>query len=256
MKNVALVGILAVSSLLAVGQATHTPKSATTKSATPESDTTQIIINIVRNGYLEYNKTTTIGQALAGTFQVGEWKAFKTEKGAIIVEFDGSQVFGAFGEFDSTGDQGGTDGNCEANLICMALWNKLDADCRSNADALGYKTTYDNLTLQLSAVNQQIDDLDKQLSNTSISDYDRVRDNLYRKDGKYEELGKEREQLQNRLRDLKDPSPACFNSACEQNVKDPIPITVQFSINYDGTFQYEANDMGLSVEALFKKIYK
>lgn len=216
MKYVAIVGILAVSGLLAVGQATHTPKSATAKSATPDSDTTQII-NIVRNGYLAFNKTITIGQALAGTFQDGGWKVFRTEKGAIIVEFDGTYPF-----VDYQRQLG-----CDQNLRCAALNKKLTDYCNSPAGqdqpTKDYYKEQDKLVAEL-----------KLLPDTSY----------------------EFSNLQAKMMNMHPPENPCFKNTYDQHANDPIPVVVQFSINHDGTFQYRANDMGLSVEALFEKIYQ
>jgi hypothetical protein len=41
--------------------------------------------NIVRSGYMEVNKTTTIGQAIDHTFQNGKWTSFTTDKGVTVV---------------------------------------------------------------------------------------------------------------------------------------------------------------------------
>jgi uncharacterized protein (DUF2249 family) len=43
--------------------------------------------------------------------------------------------------------------------------------------------------------------------------------------------------------------------AIEQHANDPIPVIVQFSINHDGTFQYETNNMGWPAKILFDKMY-
>lgn len=233
MKNVTIIGILTAVCLLA-GCRSNSSNVAT-----------------VRNGYLEYNKTTTVAQALEHTFSNGTWKTFNTAKGVTIVEFDGSHPFKeARGIWGSPASE-----ECSNNLICAALAKKIDSDCNSNSDALSYKTMYDNLTLQISGVNEQLEALDKQLSNAPITDFDRVRDNLYREGGEYKELLKKRPELQNQLPDLIDPKPACFDNAYKQNADDPIPVAVQFSINSDGTFQYYANDMSWSTEKLLYNMY-
>jgi hypothetical protein len=248
MRNEIIIGIFAASSFLTgcrrtpTAQSAPTPQSATAQSGTPESDTAQSDINKVRNGYLKYNQTTTIGQALEHTFSSSTWKSFTTAKGTTIVEFDGSAPHGEL----SNGLR-----DCNSNLICAALDKKIEADCNSNSDALSYKTTYDNLNLQISEVNQKLDALNKQLSNNWS---DQARDNLYRKGGEYDELLKNRPVLQNQLRDLTDPKPACFDNAYKQNAGDPIPVVVQFSINHDGTFQYLASDT-FTPEELFSKMY-
>jgi hypothetical protein len=67
----------------------------------------------------------------------------------------------------------------------------------------------------------------------------------------------EENQLTAKLQTLPNGYAICLDTTPKQHANDPIPVVVQFSINQDGTtFQYEANDMGLSVEALFEKIYK
>jgi hypothetical protein len=117
------------------------------------------------------------------------WKTFITQKGVTIVEFDG---FEPFSNFVLT---------CPANLICAALYKKLDDYCHSDAGKALYS---------------------KDQSSYDAQDYT-----------------------------------TCWDTTTKQHANDPIPVVVQFSINHDGTtFQYEANDMGLSVEALFEKIYK
>jgi hypothetical protein len=230
MKNVAIVGILAVSSLFAVGQATHhAPKSAAAKSATPDSDTTQII-NIVRNGYLEYNKTITIGQALAGTFHGGEWKVFKTEKGAVIVEFDAAEPLSKF-----QGESGLLDSGCADNPSCAALNTKVNDYCQSTAVQTQYAKNYEHAQEALKA---QIEASESSYKG-SVSGFDQASYDL-------------KEKLWNMAR----PEYSCLSDIIKQHAGDPVPVAVQFSINHDGTFQYEANDMGLSGDALVVKIYE
>jgi hypothetical protein len=231
MKNVAIAGILTAAILL-----------SGCRSA----------INKVRNGYLEYNRTTTVGQALEHSFSNGKWKSFTTDKGVTLVEFDGSHPFkearGMWGNPDSA--------ECSNNLICAALAKKLADDCNSNPGVLNYQNTKKSLDLQISGVEQQIDALDKQVSNATVSNFERVRDNIYRKGGEYEELGQKKRQLEGQLGSLTNPESACLDNAYEQHADDPIPVGVQFSINSDGTFQYYANDMSWSTEKLFYNMYK
>jgi hypothetical protein len=184
MKNVTIVAILTVSCFLT---ACHT-KDSNTQTTTQVSAQAPVPvspspIDTVRNGYLESNKTTTVGKALEGTFPNGTWKTFITQKGVTIVEFDGAEPFGNFGF-----------GGCEASRACAALDKKLDDYCNSDAGIALYS---------------------------------------------------------------KDKYGTCWDTTTKQHANDPIPVVVQFSINQDGTtFQYEANDMGLSAEALLEKIYK
>ncbi len=46
-------------------------------------------VEFVRKGYLEDYKTTTIGQAFDASFDSPRWHAFQTDKGVIVVEFNG-----------------------------------------------------------------------------------------------------------------------------------------------------------------------
>jgi hypothetical protein len=220
MKNVTIVGILAAVIIL-------------TGCRSP--------ISKVRNGYLEYNKTTTVGQALEHSFQNGTWKSFTTEKGVTIVEFDGSHPFkearGIWGNPDSA--------ECSDNLICAALAKKLEDDCNSNSDALNYKNTHDNLALQISEASQQMEDLYKQefhndnvrpngTLNPGQSEQQRqdiIKQWTDNRNREVDELSKKRDQLQEQLRNLTDPKRACFDNAYKQHAGDPIPVAVQFSIN-------------------------
>jgi hypothetical protein len=73
---------------------------------------------------------------------------------------------------------------------------------------------------------------------------------------KADELSAQELGLSNRHYIAPDGHATCLDTTTKQHANDPIPIAVQFSINHDGTFQYEANDMGLSGDALFEKIYE
>lgn len=235
MKYVALVGILAAFSLLTGCRSTSTPQSATTQSP----------IDTVRNGYLKYNQTTTIGKALAGTFSNGTWKSFATNKGVTIVEFDGSEPFSEFrSTLALTGGHMGSN-ECSENLICAALDKKFSDYCDS---AAGQDQPTRDYQKELDTLGTKLDDVRKQekvLSSQSPRDFD-----------SQHELSNEETSLQSQIISLHKPDNSCFDNTYKQHANDPIPVVVQFSINQDGTFQYEANDMGLSVEVLFKKIYK
>lgn len=254
MKNVTIVGILAASSLFTGCRSTPTPQSATPQSA----------INKVRNGYLKYNQTTTIGQALAGTFQNGEWKSFTTEKEATIVEFDGSEPF-------------------SENFAFAPAVKMIDDYCNSDAGKALYskdQSSYDAQKAQIAQLKQQksdlyahIDEIRKTPSKIKVSSsspipvaeqLDQSKKESDLKDQEINELSKKADeldtqemQLNNKLYVSPDGHATCLDTATKQHANDPIPVVVQFSINQVGTtFQYEANDMGLSVEALFEKIYK
>jgi hypothetical protein len=220
MKNVTIVGILAAASLLTGCRSRDSNRSA---------------IDIVRNGYLKYNRTTTIGQALAGTFQNGEWKSFTTKKGATIVEFDGSEPFGE-------------------NFAFAPTVKMIDDYCKSDAGKTAYskeQTSYETMKAQVAQLKQQESDLSSQANKTEDSD-ERLSIETKESDVRDEEI-----QLSNKLYGSPDGQATCLETTTKQHANDPIPVVVQFSINLDGTtFQYEANDMGLSVEALFEKIYK
>lgn len=198
------------------------------------------------------------------TFSNGKWKSFTTEKGETIVEFDGSHPFGKLYD-PSTGES-----SCTGSLVCAALLKKFENDCNSNSDALNYQNTHDNLALQISEVEKQIQDLYKQgIHNDNIrpngtlnpGQSEQQREDLLKQETDnhnrgVDELTAKRLQLWGQLSNLQDPKPACFDNAYKQNADDPIPVAVQFSINSDGTFQYEANDLSWSQEKLFYNMYK
>jgi hypothetical protein len=201
---------------------------------------------------------------LEHTFSNGKWKSFTTEKGETIVEFDGSHPFGKLYD-PSTGES-----SCTGYLVCAALLKKFENDCNSNSDALNYQNTHDNLALQISEVEKQIQDLYKQgIHNDNIrpngtlnpGQSEQQREDLLKQETDnhnrgVDELTAKRLQLWGQLSNLQDPKPACFDNAYKQNADDPIPVAVQFSINSDGTFQYEANDLSWSQEKLFYNMYK
>jgi hypothetical protein len=201
---------------------------------------------------------------LEHTFSNGKWKSFTTEKGETIVEFDGSHPFGKLYD-PSTGES-----SCTGSLVCAALLKKFENDCNSNSDALNYQNTHDNLALQISEVEKQIQDLYKQgIHNDNIrpngtlnpGQSEQQREDLLKQETDnhnrgVDELTAKRLQLWGQLSNLQDPKPACFDNAYKQNADDPIPVAVQFSINSDGTFQYEANDLSWSQEKLFYNMYK
>jgi hypothetical protein len=160
MKYVALVGVLAVSSLFSGCRSASTqPSAAQQPSAAAQQPTAsqQSTIDTVRNGYLKYNQTTTIGQALAGTFKNGEWKVFTTEKGATIVEFDGSEPF-------------------SANFGFAPAVKMIDDYCKSDAGKALYskdQASYEAQNSQIAQLHEQQRDLRAQI--------DKIRDAPSRK---------------------------------------------------------------------------
>ncbi len=126
MKNLPMIGILAIASLLTGCRSTPTPQTTTPQAASPkaalaQSEATQSAapqssIDTVRNGYLQINRTSTLGQALGGTYKNGTWKSFTSEKDATVVEFDASESFGEVLNAGMT---------CLANDSCAALHTKL-----------------------------------------------------------------------------------------------------------------------------------
>ena len=145
MKNVTVVGILIVLGFLT---ACHT-KDSNTQTTTQVSARAPVPvspspIDAVRNGYLESNKTTTVGKALEGTFPNGTWKTFITPKGTTIVEFDGfepfSQEWQAFNQ--ALNDLNNTDAEREQKEercfnweACRIVLLKRKEECISNPDA-------------------------------------------------------------------------------------------------------------------------
>jgi hypothetical protein len=95
-------------------------QSSTSHPSAAQSDSAQTVVpmspvDLVRNGYLKSNKTTTLGQALVGTYQNGEWKAFASAKGTTVVEFDATVPYSDY------------------EGIYMPIVEKLDAYCNSDA---------------------------------------------------------------------------------------------------------------------------
>ncbi len=230
MKNVTIiVGILAGASLL-----------TGCRSAT----------NTVRNGYLKYNQTTTIGQALEHTFANGKWKSFKTEKGATIVEFDGSETFSKFRN-TSTTNQPPDYAECSINPICAALDKKINDYCSSPDAQAPFVKDYQ----------EQRDSIKNLIAINSKQQADLSRRLVYNGDPggpqsvQYGKAVEEGSHLSSQLRDLETPEDSCISKAREQKANLPIPIVIQFSINKDGTFQYEASDTFLNPEKLFYRMY-
>lgn len=232
MKNLIIVGILAASSISTLSQSTPTRKSAVTRSTTPQS-TAQSIIGKVRNGYLEDNKTTTIGQALENTFQNGNWKSFITEKGVTVVEFDGTVPLSKGVLF------------CSTSGPCTSLVKKIKDDCAPDPDEVQYIATLDVLQQQIQAADQEIADWSP-ISSTP--------------DGA-EEIASykaKKEKLKSQLDALVDPAAhPKVNCEADRLKEDPaFSIVIQFTLNQvDSSFQYAANDMGLPPEDLFELMY-
>jgi hypothetical protein len=197
--------------------------------------------NTVRNGYLQYNRTITIGQALEHTFSNGKWKSFTTEKGATIVEFDGSEPFSKF--------RGAVE--CSANPICAALYKKISDNCSSAAGQAPYVKAYqeqrDNIKNRIAILSKQEDDLTRQgAGNSGPGGTPSVQ---------YGEVFREDADLTGQLNQIESPENSCVSKAWDQNANDPIPIIVQFSVNKDGTFQYEGSDTFLNPDTLFYRMY-
>ena len=143
MKNVTIVGILTVSWFLT---ACHTKESNTQTTTQVSAQTPAPVspspIDTVRNGYLESNKTTTVGKALEGTFPNGTWKTFITQKGVTIVEFDGAEPFGqafsqAFSQTlnDTDAEREQKEERCFNWDACRIVLLKRKNECVSNPDA-------------------------------------------------------------------------------------------------------------------------
>jgi hypothetical protein len=189
-------------------------------------------VHTVRNGYLEYNKTITLGQSLEHTFANGEWKSFTADKGATIVEFDGSAPFSKFR------------GDCTSNLICSALDQNIHDRCNSSAGQVPYVQAYQDQKANIKA---------------KLAEVSRKTDALYSlgvHDGEFNKLSIEEGQLMAQLTGIMDPTNSCLDSAYNKVADDPIPITVQFSINSDGSFQYFASNFSESPERLLYNMYK
>jgi hypothetical protein len=130
---------LALLTIAGLLSACHTnPSNPSTTPPTPS------VIDAVRNGYLESNKTTTVGKAIEGTFQNGTWKTFTTNKGTTIVEFDGfepfSQEWQAFSQAlndlnDTDAEREQKEERCFNWEACRIVLLKRKEECISNPDA-------------------------------------------------------------------------------------------------------------------------
>lgn len=163
------------------------------------------------------------------TFSNGKWKSFTTEKGETIVEFDGSHPFGKLYD-PSTGES-----SCTGYLVCAALLKKFENDCNSNSDALNYQNTHDNLALQISEVEKQIQDLYKQgIHNDNIrpngtlnpGQSEQQREDLLKQETDnhnrgVDELTAKRLQLWGQLSNLQDPKPALLRQRLQAKRRRP-----------------------------------
>src|SRR5271157_286147 len=168
-------------------------------------------------------------------------KSFTTEKGTPVVEFDGAEPFSTFSSTSvSIQDQVINQQGCVANPTCAALATKISDYCNSEA---GQSEFLENKIAEVS---------DK---STAVAG--KIHDEkLLEHDENFLELGREESQLMRQRSNLEEVKEPCTTDAMKQHANDPIPVIVQFSINHDGTFQYETNNMGWSAEELFEKIYK
>jgi hypothetical protein len=242
MENLTIIGILAASCLLTGCRSTPTPQTTMPQAASPQAAaaTPQSVIDLVRNGYLESNKTTTIGKALAGTFQNGAWKSFATDKGTTVVEFDGSIPFSKFSDGSvSIPDQIINQQICAITETCIALLTKITDNCNSEDG-------------QSEFIKNKIEEVSAK-SNARAA---RFKDQkLLDQDAEWSELRKEESKLMGERTNPSEAKEACMADTMDGHAKDPISFIVQFSINHDGTFQYLANSMGLTQKAFFEKIY-
>jgi hypothetical protein len=91
-------------------------------------------INTVRDGYLDYNRTTTVGNALKHAFLNGSWRTFTANDGATVVEFDGKA---AFSQLYRAKDMNAV--LCQATKPCMDLFNHLVDSCKEPETSSNYQ---------------------------------------------------------------------------------------------------------------------
>ncbi|MGB7984978.1 MAG: hypothetical protein WCF54_07455 [Terracidiphilus sp.] len=192
-------------------------------------------VNQVRTGYMEFNKTTALGQAIDHTFQNGKWTSFTTEKGVTIVEFDGTAPFSKF--------TSGLELSCSANATCIAAVKKAAEYC----DSLAGQAPFQNIEEQKATLKTQLAELQHE-------------DNVMYSQGEhgqnYTDLNKKEMDVQQQILQLGTPESACINHVYTQNANVGTPVTIQFTVNHDGTFQYEADNVSRTNEQLFTFIYK
>jgi hypothetical protein len=97
-------------------------------------------INTVRDGYLDYNRTTTVGNALKHAFLNGSWRTFTANNGATVVEFDGKAAFSQLYRAEE-----GNAELCQATKPCMDLFNRLVDSCREPETSSNYQNQNDCL---------------------------------------------------------------------------------------------------------------
>ena len=190
--------------------------------------------NIVRSGYMEVNKTTTIGQAIDHTFQNGKWTSFTTDKGVTVVEFDGTVPFSKF--------TSGLELSCSANAACTAAVKKSAEYCGS----LAGQAPFQNIEEQKASLKAQLAELQHEDS-VMYSQGDHGQN--------YTDLNKKEMDVQQQILQLGTPESTCINHVYTQNANVMTPVSIRFTVNHDGTFQYEADNVSNTQEQLFAYIY-
>jgi hypothetical protein len=214
-SRTATIAILSAATL-GLGGCHTTP--VTVSATTSPAATTSPTIDLVRNGYLKYNKTTTVGNALEHTFSNGTWKSFTTDKGTTIVEFDGSYPFK-----ECIGSP---------SPICSTLAYKIMDACKTDPTVVAYNI-----------LSRQLNDAQEAVNSAQNTD-------------NVSSANATRDQLKTQLDASTDPGPACATAAETKAADLPVPMTIQFSLNADHTtFQYVGSDLALPDDQLFEKIY-
>lgn len=98
-------------------------------------------INTVRDGYLDYNRTTTVGKALDHAFQQGKWKTFRADNGATIVEYDAKASFSQLYRV-----QDASAGLCQIDKHCQEVLDHLFSYCKSEEALSKYPSEDDCVT--------------------------------------------------------------------------------------------------------------
>ena len=203
---------------------------------TPQAQRPNPSIKRVRNGYLQANRTTTIGQALEHTFSNGQWTTSTSEKGVTFVEFHGTWPFSKFRGSNATELLW-----CSSNETCSQLEKRIADTCSSESGKAPFVAKYEGTKAELKA---EIASLDKEVEAEA---------NTLKPMDDHKVAGKQMA-LTQELSELPTPETSCNLKGWTDYASVEVPVVVQFSINNDGSFQYQSNNT-FSFDELIYRMY-
>lgn len=177
------------------------------------------IVNVVRSSYLEYNKTISIGQALDHKFQNGTWKSFTSDKGATIVEFDGTIPFKKISGM--TLDLNATDNFppvCGSTPTCVAFAEQITKSCQIADNKTPINSTTNTQTAlpdQINALQQKKSSLTDALSSAKLDQT--LKPNILK--GHQEKIQYDKQLLAQHLA-LNDPSSQSAIASLREDIKE------------------------------------